>query len=664
MEILAVSVESALNILYVALGLGLVIFFHELGHFAVAKWCDVNVERFSIGFGPIIWSKTWGETEYALSLIPFGGYVKMLGQDDADPAQLASEEIALDPRSYSAKPVWQRMAIISAGVIMNVATALLFFATAFGLGVSANSPVVGAAVAGTPAWKAGLKSGDRITRINDRDVATYGDIPRAVALSEGSLAIYAQRGHETLRFTLMPDESGTRRQIGVLPSHDRIVFDFEGEQVPPAAPGTSAAQAQPPFEAGDVVQRINGTEVANFFELQQALSARRAETVEFQVERKNAPGTLVEISVEPNPFRTLGLWMDFGQIAAVRQGSPAAGDGENGLKLGDKILSVNGEEVGTAIDPMKLPDHFAALHGQEVEIKVKRPVEGAGSKEVTVLVTPDDEPGWLERPLFPGEPLSIPSLGVAFHITATVMKVEESSPSAGIIEEGESIKQVDLLRPKDAPPDGGREAVHSIKLGADEKNWAYAFWLMQRLPAREIKLTVSKKDGNLRSEPVVLSSQPSSDWFSPHRGIHWYDDITVQQADSVGGAFALAASHTRNSITDIYLTLRNLIVGRLSYKELHGPIGIAMVAYQVTQQGFSALMLFLGFLSVNLAVLNFLPIPVLDGGHMVFLCWEAVTRRKPSERVLVAATYCGMAFVLGLMALVLYLDVFVRGMSL
>ena len=81
----------AVNILWVALGLGLVIFFHELGHFAVAKWCNVCVERFSIGFGPVLWRTKRGETEYALSLIPFGGYVKMLGQDDIDPSQLESK---------------------------------------------------------------------------------------------------------------------------------------------------------------------------------------------------------------------------------------------------------------------------------------------------------------------------------------------------------------------------------------------------------------------------------------------------------------------------------------------------------------------------------------------------------------------------------------------
>ncbi|MFN5533949.1 MAG: site-2 protease family protein, partial [Planctomyces sp.] len=119
------------TILAVVFGLGMVIFFHELGHFAVAKWCNVHVERFSIGIGPIIWSHQRGETEYALSVLPLGGYVKMLGQDDMDPNQMTSSEIAENPRSYSSKTVPQRMAIISAGVLMNVATGFLFFAIGY-----------------------------------------------------------------------------------------------------------------------------------------------------------------------------------------------------------------------------------------------------------------------------------------------------------------------------------------------------------------------------------------------------------------------------------------------------------------------------------------------------------------------------------------------------
>ena len=161
MEILAfdmsVLLTKALHILYVALGLGLVIFFHELGHFAVAKWCGVFVERFSIGFGPILCSFKKGDTEYALSLIPFGGYVKMLGQDDMDPSQLTTEEIAQDPRAYSSKNVPQRMGIISAGVIMNVITGMLFFGLAFRFGVESSPAQVGHAVVGKPAWEKGIR---------------------------------------------------------------------------------------------------------------------------------------------------------------------------------------------------------------------------------------------------------------------------------------------------------------------------------------------------------------------------------------------------------------------------------------------------------------------------------------------------------------------------
>ena len=110
---------------------------------------------------------------------------------------------------------------------------------------------------------------------------------------------------------------------------------------------------------------------------------------------------------------------------------------------------------------------------------------------------------------------------------------------------------------------------------------------------------------------------------------------------NIAEACAMSIKHTRTSALNIYLTLRSLVTGRVSYKELHGPIGIAKTAYRFAQEGWVAMLLFLGFLSVNLAVLNFLPIPVLDGGHMVFLIWEACTRKKPNERFLIGATYVG-----------------------
>src|SRR5205823_6063393 len=110
-----------------------------------------------------------GDTEYALSAIPFGGYVKMLGQDDADPSQLTDERIARDPRSYTSKTVPQRIAIISAGVINNMVSAVLFFVIAFMFGVQYQPAVVGQVTPGMPAWVQGLRPGDRLTAVGGRE---------------------------------------------------------------------------------------------------------------------------------------------------------------------------------------------------------------------------------------------------------------------------------------------------------------------------------------------------------------------------------------------------------------------------------------------------------------------------------------------------------------
>ena len=194
-------------------------------------------------------------------------------------------------------------------------------------------------------------------------------------------------------------------------------------------------------------------------------------------------------------------------------------------------------------------------------------------------------------------------------------------------------------------------------------NWAYAFWKMQSVHTRNVKLHVqSPGEGDTGKVRVIeLKPRPvNEDWFLPTRGFMLTPLMNPRKADGVADALGMGVTHTKNNMTDIYLTLRSLFGGRISVKELHGPIGIATVAYHVASRGFPDLLLFLGFLSVNLAVINFLPIPVLDGGHMVFLIWEGVTRKKPSERVLIAATYAGMAVILGLMVLVLYLDLFVH----
>lgn len=658
----ATLVGKVTNIAMVAIGLGLVIFFHELGHFAVAKWCDVKVERFSIGFGPIIYSFKWGETEYALSIIPFGGYVKMLGQDDVDPSQLTSEEIALDPRSYSAKPVYQRMGIISAGVIMNIITGMLFFAFAFRLGVASTPCVVGAAIPGMPAWKAGIQPGDVITVIDGEKTNSFMDIIRSSAFSDGDIKMEGTHlDGQKFDVEITPDRTGTRPQIGLIQSKSLQIPVFENPGTSVTQRGTAANKAEPGFKQGDTIRTIDDQPVENFAQMQRMLAAKSSQTVKAGVTRKGAAESdIVEITVGNNPFHTLGLWMDIGPIEAIQKGSPAD---RAGLKVGDKITHIDGQDVGKALNPLRLPNYFSSKAGETVAIVVNREQDGAQPAEVSLNVVPLDTPAWLEKPIFSNTPLAVGSLGIAFHVIPTALKVEEGSPAekAGI-QPNDHIKKIKILFPgKDQAADwGGLEEV-SYEFDDKNKNWANAFWEMQVRPGWPVELTYSHKGkiNEAKLTPWINPNQsPEDQWSLPIRGITMQTLRETQQAQSMGQALGMGVQYTTNSAKDIYLTLRSLFTGRVSPLELSGPVTIAKVAYEVSNDGYAQLLLFLGFLSVNLAVLNFLPIPVLDGGHMVFLCWEGITRKRPNEQVLAAATYVGMIFVLGLMIFVLYLDIF------
>lgn len=661
MEILTLAevpyLSTVLNVLMVAIGLGLVIFFHELGHFAVAKWCDVMVERFSIGFGPILWRKKWGETEYALSAIPFGGYVKMLGQDDIDPSQLTSEEIAQDPRSYTAKGVPARMAIISAGVIMNVITGLMFFMIAFRLGVDVVPPVIGEVQVGMPAWKAGIQSGDRLVAINDSKVADYNDVLRGTALSSGTLRIKAVRPNgEVYEVTVEPDVSNTRPMIGLVPSESLSVADVEN--VPPVIPGSAAARAEPAIRPGETITAVNGQPVTTSLELQQVFSAHRGEPVTLTLKsspRDGQPADAAEertVTVPAAPFRTLGLRMDIKKIAAIQDDSPAK---HAGLEVGDRLAQVDGRDVGKDIDPFQLPDYFAERHGQEVAVGFVREVPGGQAEIQTVTIIPDDRGGWSDPPFVPNSPLAIPAIGVAYYVQPKVLATEEGGPAdAAGIQPYDAITKIELLQPGEADAD---LVAKDISIDIGETNLAYAFWQIQQFPARKVRVTVQSADSE-KTRTVEVEPVEASDWFLPDtRGIVLLPETQHRQAPSAVAAVEMAWHHTRNSILDIYLTLRNLVTGRLSVKELHGPLGIVKVASDFADVGIAPFLRFLGLLSINLAVLNFLPIPVLDGGHMVFLIWEGIARKRPSEQVVVAATLAGMAFVVALMALVLYLDI-------
>lgn len=205
------------------LALSFLIFFHELGHFLVARAFGVKVEVFSIGFGKKLLKKTYGNTEYALSLIPLGGYVKMKGQSDSDPLEQSSEA-----DSYTSKAPWKRICILFAGPMFNILLAFLIYASLSYGDKQVLLPVLGEIKADYPASRAGLKSGDRVLSINGESVQTWGEMAEIIS-SSSVLSLKIQRGEETFQLSLKPKEIEGKNLFGESKTHYVIGVGAKGE---------------------------------------------------------------------------------------------------------------------------------------------------------------------------------------------------------------------------------------------------------------------------------------------------------------------------------------------------------------------------------------------------------------------------------------------------
>ena len=212
--------------------LSVLIFFHELGHFTAARIFGVQVDVFSIGFGKRLWTKKIGKTEWSLSTVPLGGYVKMKGQDDTDPTKKS-----FDHDSYNAKAPWQRIIILLAGPFANFLMAfILYLAIAF-IGVPKLLPYVGNVSNDTPAMHAGLQKGDKIIQINGKTIHYWENIGKVINESSGTITMVIDRNGTTQQLTLSPKriedknlfgETITRRIIGISPmlQQTTVVYGF------------------------------------------------------------------------------------------------------------------------------------------------------------------------------------------------------------------------------------------------------------------------------------------------------------------------------------------------------------------------------------------------------------------------------------------------------
>ncbi len=214
------------TIIAVIIVLGGLIFFHELGHFAVARALGMGVSTFSLGFGPKILKYKRGKTEYALSLVPLGGYVALVGEsDEADiPEGFSKEE------SFALRPAWQRLLVVAAGPTANIVLAwLLCWGLAFGWGTPVLLPQVGAVTENSPAARAGLRPGDRILSVNGQTVESWEAMSDAIARSDGRpMRLEAERVAPGAAAQTPPDADDRRGQD--LTANDRLALELTAER--------------------------------------------------------------------------------------------------------------------------------------------------------------------------------------------------------------------------------------------------------------------------------------------------------------------------------------------------------------------------------------------------------------------------------------------------
>ncbi|MGA1846449.1 RIP metalloprotease RseP [Deferribacter abyssi] len=220
-----------MGIISAILVFGVLVFIHEFGHFIFAKLFNVKVLRFSIGFGPIVFTKKWGETEYAISLIPLGGYVKMYGENMEEGIDESDKD-----RAFLEKPVWHRFLIVFAGPLFNYLLAVIVFAVLFITGVNEFLPVIGEVKKDMPAYSAGLRAGDKILQIDGKPIKYWDDMSQYIKGKAGQkIILKIERNGKVLSLEVVPKKTVVKNifgedhevgLIGIVPKGDTILVSY------------------------------------------------------------------------------------------------------------------------------------------------------------------------------------------------------------------------------------------------------------------------------------------------------------------------------------------------------------------------------------------------------------------------------------------------------
>ncbi|MFH1023588.1 MAG: RIP metalloprotease RseP [Planctomycetota bacterium] len=584
----------------VALGFGLIIFIHELGHFLVAKACGVRVLRFSIGFGPKLFGLKRGPTEYQLSLLPLGGYVKMAGE-------FLGDEKTGAPDEFSSKKPWQRFVIVAAGPLTNLILAIPLCIALYRVGIQDVRSRIDAPAPKSPAEKEGLRKGDLITAINGEPVVTFQDVYLKIYFdkSKGPLVIDVLRksepGDERLRVTVHTDEDGL---IGITP--------FRGLTLSEVAFPSPAYWAG--LRNGDVIRSVNGKDVRDFPEFV-------TEIMTADPKRKNLllginrGGRDLSIAMSPR-WQTL---RDYGisepaypaVVDAVMPKSPAAAAG---FLPGDRIEAVDGKPVRFWHEMSVI---VRASGGAALNFAVRR--NGLTAELVATPVSDGD-----------GQPARI---GV------TLRKPDMPSPCV-IGETGPAARRAGI-HPGDE--------IDSIN-GRRTATWADVDTALEKARG-PLSLNIRRERGT--QTVALVPDEHRAIATDPHEaldklGLDTYDPMPLRYGWKRSTTEGLR-TYRRFVMSHVDL-IRGLVARRIKLSEVQkgtrGPIGIVQMMYDSAKRQPGNLLKFFAFINVVLGLMNLLPIPILDGGHIAFIGIEKLRGRPLPERTIAAAQYAGLALIL------------------
>lgn len=528
--------------------LGLLIFVHELGHFSVAKFFGVRVETFSIGFGKKIWQRTKGDTTYCLSLIPFGGYVKMYGDDPT--ADIPEEE---KKYSFLHKPVGQRIAVVLAGPLMNFFFAILVFMMIAVVGEEKPQSVVGSVQVNSSANLMGLQNGDRILSVNGEKVSLWEEAQALIEDNSDSSINMTVKRHLTGEEVNLTGKTKIIKNPNILSSVD-FVGSIEGMGLMPLASaiGVSSPESfayRSGLRTGDIVLGIEGLDIKRWYELKAEVqkSIGSKTSLKLKVRSKDAKET-----------REVLVNWDESKVTKFSD----LGISNLALFIGKVVKDSAADKAG-----LKVNDHIVAMNSKNL-------------KNWNDLVTEVRSFGDTKKPI----------------------KVD-------LIREGKKESYTMSPKPvKQMDPITGKEKTF------------YAIGITTSL---------------MGAPPLTSLVKVTNPIIAVQKGIE--------------------ASY-QWSITTV-LSFWKLLSNEVSAKSIGGPIMIGQLASQSFQLGLAAFLKIMGIISINLFILNLLPLPVLDGGHLLFYTIEAIRGKPVSMRVLEVAQTFGLILLLSLMVFATFNDI-------